>query len=49
MEVKVISPEIPIIMEADVLCMTECSIQTTISSNLRSWNIAESSGIWQGD
>ena len=49
MEVKVISPEIPIILEADVLCMTECSIQTTISSNLRSWNIAESSGIWQGD
>ena len=48
-EVKVISPEILIILEADVLCMTEGSIHTTISSNLRSWNIAVSSGTWQGD
>jgi len=48
-EVKVISPEILIILEADVLCTTEGSIHITISSNLRSWNIAESSGTWQGD
>jgi hypothetical protein len=48
-EVKVISPEILIILEADVLCKTEGSIHTTISSNLRSWNIAVSSGTWQGD
>jgi len=48
-EVKVISPEILMILEADVLCVTEGSIHTTISPNLRSWNIAGSSGIWQGD
>jgi len=48
-EVKVISPEIFIILEADVLCVTEGSIHTTISPNLQSWNIAESSGTWQGD
>jgi len=47
-EVKVISPEILTILEADVLCQTEGSIHITISSNLRSWNIAESSGTWQG-
>jgi hypothetical protein len=47
--VKVISPEIFIILEADVLCVTEGSIHTTISPNLQSWNIAESSGTWQGD
>jgi hypothetical protein len=47
--VKVISPEIFIILEADVLCLTEGSIHTTISPNLESWNIAESSGTWQGD
>jgi len=49
MEVKVISPEILKILEADVICVTQGSIHTTISSNLRSWNIAESSGTWQGD
>ncbi len=49
MEVKVISPEILKILEADVICVTEGSIHTTISPNLRSWNIAESSGTWQGD
>ena len=49
MEVKVISPEILMILEADVICVTEGSIHTTISPNLRSWNIAESSGTWQGD
>ena len=46
---KVISPEISTILEADVLRVTEGSIHTTVSSNLRSWNIAASSGIWQGD
>jgi hypothetical protein len=48
-EVKVISPEILIILEADVLCLTEGSIHTTISLKLQSWNIAVSSGTWQGD
>jgi hypothetical protein len=36
------------ILEADVFCVTEGSIRTTISPNLRSWNIAASSGAWQG-
>ena len=49
MEVKVISPEILMILEADVICVTEGRIHTTVSPYLRSWNIAESSGIWQGD
>jgi hypothetical protein len=48
-EVKVISPEIHIILEADVLYVTEGSIHTTISPNLRSWNIAGSSGTRRGD
>ena len=30
------------ILEADVVCVTEGSIRTTVSLNLRSWNIAES-------
>jgi hypothetical protein len=47
--VKVISPEILMILEADVICVTEGSICTTISPKLRSWNIAGSSGAWQGD
>jgi len=34
-EVKVISPEILMILEADVLCATEGSIYTTISPNLQ--------------
>jgi len=42
-------PEISIVLEADVVCATEGSIHTTVSPNRRSWNIAESSGIWQGD
>ena len=46
---KVISPEIHIILEADVLYVTEGSIHTTISPNLRSWNIAGSSGTRRGD
>jgi len=48
-EVKVISPEILMILEADVLSVTEGSIHTTISPNLQSWNIAESLMTWQGD
>jgi len=47
--VKVISPEILVILEADVICVTESGIHTTVSPYLRSWNIAESSGTWQGD
>jgi hypothetical protein len=50
-EVKVISPEIFIILEADVFCVTEGSIHTTISRHLRSWNISRE--LWdmtrQGD
>ena len=46
---KVISPEILMILEADVVCVTEGSIHTTISPNLWSWNIAGSNGTWQGD
>jgi len=46
--VKVISPEISTILEADVLRETEGSIHTTVSPILRSWNIAESSGILRG-
>jgi len=37
------------ILEADVVCMTEGSIHTTVSPILRSWNIAGSSGTRQGD
>jgi len=47
--VKVTSPEILMILEADVVCVTEGSIHTTVSLNLRSWNIAGSSGTRQGD
>jgi hypothetical protein len=47
--VKVISPEIPQILEADVVCATEGSIHTTVSPILRSWNIAGSSGTLRGD
>ncbi len=49
MEVKVINPEILVILEADVIRVTEGSIHITVSPNLRSWNIAESSGTLQGD
>ncbi len=48
-EVKVISPEILMILEADVLCVTEGSIYTTISPNLQFWNTAVSLRTWQGD
>jgi len=47
--VKVISPEILLVLEADVICVTESRIHTTISTNLRSWDIAESSLTRQGD
>ena len=46
---KVISPEISIIPEADVLRVTEGSIHTTVSPILRSWNIAGSFGTLRGD
>ena len=46
---KVISPEILMILEADVVCVTEGSIHTTVSLNLRSWNIAGGSGTVRGD
>ena len=46
---KVISPEILMILEADVVCVTEGSIHTTVSLNLRSWNIAGFSGTVRGD
>jgi hypothetical protein len=47
--VKVISPEILMILEADVVCVTEGSIHITVSPILRSWNIAGSSGTLRGD
>ena len=46
---KVISPEILLILEADVFCVTEGSIRTTIIKHLQSWNIAESSVTRRGD
>nr|QNO41922.1 hypothetical protein KBJIOONF_00008 [Methanosarcinales archaeon ANME-2c ERB4] len=36
------------ILEADVVCVTEGSIHTAVSLNLRSWNIAESYMILRG-
>ena len=45
---KVISPEILMILEADVVCVTEGSIRITVSLNLRSWNIAVSYMILRG-
>ncbi len=49
MEVKVISPEILKILEADVICVTEGSNHITEIKHLQSWNIAESSATRQGD
>jgi hypothetical protein len=46
--VKVISPEISLILEADVFCVTEGSIHTTAIKHLQSWNIAESSALRRG-
>ncbi len=47
MEVKVISPEILMILEADVIRVTEGSNHTTEIKQLQSWDIAESSAIRQ--
>ena len=49
MDVKVISPEILSILEADVICVTEGSNHSTDTKQLRSWNIAESSVTRRGD
>ena len=49
MEVKVISPEILMILEADVICVTEGSNHTTDIKHLPSWDIAESSATQRGD
>ena len=49
MEVKVISPEILLILEADVLCVTEGRNRKTDIKQLQSWNIAKSSATRQGD
>jgi hypothetical protein len=49
MEVKVISPEILMILEADVICVTEGSNHTTDIKHLQSWEIAESYEIQRGD
>ena len=42
------SPEILMILEADVVCVTEGRIHTTVSLNLRSWNTAGSAGTLRG-
>ena len=49
MEVKVISPEILMILEADFIRVTEGSNYITEIKHLQSWDIAESSAIRQGD
>jgi hypothetical protein len=49
MEVKVISPEILMILEADVICVTEGSNHTTDIKHLQSWEIAESYAIQRSD
>ncbi len=49
MDVKVISPEIPMILEADVLRVTEGSNHSTDIKQLQSWDIAESPATRQGD
>ena len=49
MEVKVISPEILTILEAEVLRATEDSNHNTAIKQLQSWNIAESSASRRGD
>ena len=48
MYVKVISPEIPMILEADVLRVTEGSNHSTEIKQLQSWDIAESSATRRG-
>ena len=42
-QVKVLSPEIYLVSEADVVHVTEGSTLITVSPNLRSWNKQESS------
>ena len=42
---KVISPEILIILEADVFYVTEGSIHTTVIKQLQSWNTAAGSSL----
>jgi len=49
MEVKVISPEILMILEADVICVTEGGNHNTEIKHLQSWDIAESSATRRGD
>jgi hypothetical protein len=49
MDVKVISHEILLILEADVICVTEGSNHSTAIKQLQSWDIAESSATRQGD
>jgi hypothetical protein len=49
MEVKVISSEILLILEADVIRVTEGSNHITQIKQLQSWDIAESSVIRRGD
>ncbi len=48
MEVKVISPEILLNLEADVIRVTEGSNHNTEIKHLQSWDIAESSASRQG-
>ena len=48
-QVKGYSHEIFGVPEADVIHLTEGSTLITDSPNLQSWNIAGSSGAWQGD
>ncbi|VVB86324.1 Uncharacterised protein [uncultured archaeon] len=49
MEVKVISPEILTILEAEFIHVTEGSNHNIAIKQLQSWNIAESSAARQGD
>ncbi|MCZ7362663.1 MAG: hypothetical protein O8C58_04935 [Candidatus Methanoperedens sp.] len=48
MDVKVISSEILLILEADVIRVTEGSNHSTDIKHLQSWDIAESSATRQG-
>jgi hypothetical protein len=48
-QVKGLSTEIFVVLEADVVHLTEGHTLIADSPNLRSWNIAGSSGTWRGD
>ena len=48
-QVKVPAPEIHLVSEVDVFHLTEDNTLITVNPNLRSWNIAGSSGVLQGD